>query len=529
MDWSFEEQVSLLEQIEALAAESTKPFNSFMSAFEWKDVNITGKDADQCKEMFTKLTHKTRKYRTAAEVTRDSIETLKQDGFKIDSKNYPDLPKKPPSSYSLFIKEQSDGFQGNSFQERNAKLSKLWKELPEEDKKYYKIKSQKLREKYNETLEIFKQNHPGIKIPGSTTSRPQCHPVKLFIESRIGKVQAKNPDLSHADCVKKCTKKYEDLSDRKKLKWIQKAKNAFQQEYQGKKPSSTSNNFANFLTKEEKRIWESHFGKPIPPAKNVFQYFTNNERASLSHLPIAEQSRELSARYNDLSKEKHLELHNRLVEEVKQYSDSYKQYYAKLPEDEKKPEELPSVVLRPYNKILNSSKPTARKRKKDKQQIGIEDNDLKVNERASTSTEDFKTPSKKHKKDKKKKSASRDDSIANDGKSSSTEDDSFLTQLSPKSLEKKKTEIEDHIGSSRKRNLKGDFDESYSSSTKKRKSGQSTNKSASFETSPHSSGSVESEAPQIQHSPVDEKVNDALFSFFSPVRTPITKPKKKKH
>lgn len=174
-------------------------------------------------------------------------------------------------------------------------------------------------------------------------------------------------------------------------------------------------------------------------------------------------------------------------------------------------------------KILNSSKPTARKRKKDKQQKNIADSGPKVNKGAPTSTEDFKTPSKKHKKNKKKKSISNDDRTVDDGKSSSTEDDSILTQLSPKSLDKKRTEMEDPKGSSRKRNLKVDFDESYSSSAKKRKSGEFSNKSSSFETSPHSSGSVESEAQQGHHSPVDEKVNDALFSFFSPVRTPITK------
>ncbi|XP_013200914.1 transcription factor A, mitochondrial [Amyelois transitella] len=64
-------------------------------------------------------------------------------------------PKKPMSSYFLYIKSRNDIFQGKQLKEYQKKIREDWLKLPESEKLKYEKQAQQLMEKYRKDIEAW--------------------------------------------------------------------------------------------------------------------------------------------------------------------------------------------------------------------------------------------------------------------------------------------------------------------------------------------------------------------------------------
>ncbi|CAG5133036.1 unnamed protein product, partial [Candidula unifasciata] len=354
--WSAEDKKKLLGAVLEMGGNNnTKSFKTVESSITWENIKVEGKSAEECKAMYQKLISKVRKYRTMQEIIADAVAFVEGPGRLSE---YPDVPKKPPTAFSLFVMKRSKKFPDVKGTDRMKVFANDWNELSEEKKETYKKKYLKLKKKYEEELEIFRQNHPDCLLPGIVSnSRPNPPlPSKLYVESRIEKIKSKKPELSNAEAVKILMNKYKELPDKKKLKWIKKAmscRQTYQDQvdvYLSHNPKSSTKPALLHLSKEEERIWHSSKGKPVPaPPKNVFSYFCNAKRDTVHHLGISEQSRTLASLYHKLTEKEVKDLTEALKKEVEEYVQAYTLYYNSLPEEERSEEKSPEEALAVYN------------------------------------------------------------------------------------------------------------------------------------------------------------------------------------
>ncbi|BFZ11146.1 hypothetical protein BsWGS_14185 [Bradybaena similaris] len=378
--WTVEEKKKLLNAVvEMGGSNNTKSYKTVESSLKWENIQVDGKSAEECKAMYQKLIGKVRRYRTMQEIIADALVHVDDPG-KL-AFEYPDMPKKPPTVFSLFVMKRSKKFPDVKGTKRMTVFANDWNELSDAKKEKFKKKYLKLKRKYEEELEIFRQNHPDCPLPGTnSTSRPNPPlPSKLFIESRIEKAKSKHPELSNAEIVKILMNKYKELSDKKKLKWIKRAmrcRQTYQDQvdvYLAHNPKPTMKPAVLHLSKEEERIWHSSRGKPVPaPPKNLFSYFCNTKRDTLLHLGISEQSRELASLYHKLTEEEVSDLTKAFKKEVEEYVQAYNHYYNSLPEEEKSEEKAPEEALAAYHKILQDDQ-RKKKKKKSKNIAAVSD------------------------------------------------------------------------------------------------------------------------------------------------------------
>lgn len=370
MEWSKEEQQLLLQHVLKMdGIDSTKSYKNFEAGIDWDAFEFNGRTAEDIKNMFHDLIRKVRKYRTMKEIITDaehlitSVGTVKS---KIQmSKIYPDYPIKPKSAYGLFLKKRSKKLQGRNFAEKSSLLSMEWKHMSETRKEKYTVKAKKLKEKYAEEMKIFSQNHPeaiSINVQANTGGRPTPPlPCRLYANSRVEKYKTKHPELNHAEAYKACLKKYESISDRKKLKWIKKGKDK-SQEYEKEIELYKSCHKGSFkphpfhLTKDEQRIYDQSLGKPLAPPKNLYQYFSELKRSTVADMEFAERSKELSSLYHKLTDAELDNLETSLRQEAQNYAEKYTTFYKSLSEDERQRHLNPTDALKPYSKILTGAK-----------------------------------------------------------------------------------------------------------------------------------------------------------------------------
>ncbi|KAH9489979.1 hypothetical protein Btru_035424 [Bulinus truncatus] len=385
-NWTEEETMSLIKQIvDATSGNNNKSYKTVESSLDWESIQVNDKSVEDCKKIYQQLINKVRKFRTMSEIMSDASALLQEGGFNAEL--YPDCPKKPVTAYSIFVQKRSKMLTGLNFQELTAQLSQEWKNLPVEKKEVYKKKYLKKKEKYDEDMKAFVEKHPNYKskhhinvdVKSKVKPKPQPPvPSKLYYMSRLSQVQGKHPEMSRPDAIKHCLNKYRSLSDKRKLKWITKARDAMPaylqecEEYIKEQPDSKFEPSELHLTKDEQRVLESSRGKPTPPPKNFFLYYQKLKKEDIASVPFVERSTHLSHLYHQQSPEETKQLEDKYIEMVQNYIEQYQAFYDSLSEEDKKREMFPEWALKAYKTVLknsvkkNSAKESPEKKRKRK-------------------------------------------------------------------------------------------------------------------------------------------------------------------
>ncbi|XP_013140953.1 PREDICTED: transcription factor A, mitochondrial [Papilio polytes] len=87
-------------------------------------------------------------------------------------------PKKPMSSYFLFIQTKKDLLQGNSMKEYQEQIKKDWLKLPESERVKYEKQAQLLMDKYKKDLEAWEMKMIAIGRTDLVRQKPIRQPKK---------------------------------------------------------------------------------------------------------------------------------------------------------------------------------------------------------------------------------------------------------------------------------------------------------------------------------------------------------------
>ncbi|KAK0066078.1 nucleolar transcription factor 1-like isoform X1 [Biomphalaria pfeifferi] len=361
-NWSPEEVMLLVQNIINATKDIKKSYKTVEGSLNWENVAVANRSVEECQATFQQVISKVRKYRTMSEILTDVMTDLKQDGFKPNSKDavHADMPKKPMTAYLLFAKRRGKKLHGKTLAERSMILSQEWKALSYEKKEVYQQKHLRKKQEYEDAMKAFLINHPEVHVQGHSVKPQLPVPSKLFQDSKLPKILSKHPEMSHADAVKKCQNKYNTLSDKRKLRWINKAKTAYKdylsecEEYLKRTSSGNFKPSEFHLTKEEQRILDASLGKPSLPPKNVFLYFSQLNKEHTAQLSIGEKSKTMSKLYKDLPEKDLKELEESYKQLVQSFVEQYSTYYTNLPDDERIKQETPEDYCKVYHKILKS-------------------------------------------------------------------------------------------------------------------------------------------------------------------------------
>ncbi|XP_005095020.1 nucleolar transcription factor 1 [Aplysia californica] len=355
--WTYEERQELLDSVLKLTKDESKSFTSVLKTFDWEKIEVGERTAEECKEEFVNVTSKVRRYRTMAEIIVDA------QAAKNEPSSFPDLPKRPAPAYVMFLQKKSKKFvkKGIPFKELPVKLAKKWHDMDAVTKERYLKKHHVAVAQYRIEMAEFVKKHPGVVL-----DKPRAPlPSNLFADARVEKTLEKNPELTHVQALRKCSKKYLKLPNKKKLKWIKKAKASIEaykadcDEYLAKRPESKFRPMKVIISKEEQNILDESAGKPAVPPRNLFNFYMSTTGQPQAGITQKERISSLRAQYKTLSALEQLTLHQKYEEEVKSYSEKYQAYYESLTEEERSTTKSPSEELVLFQKIRGPKKTTS--------------------------------------------------------------------------------------------------------------------------------------------------------------------------
>ncbi|ESN93172.1 hypothetical protein HELRODRAFT_89270 [Helobdella robusta] len=268
--WNDAELKLLFEQIQSnLPPHDKKNYLKMVKKIDWSKIKVSTYTPTECQEQWTSVTKKLRKFRTTSEMLADAYEWMKDPRRRFA--NHPELPKKPLSPCFQYINCQRNKFlkhnPDKTIIEASKFLAKKFGDLPEH-------KKQKYIDKYNEENAIWKEacakfhfDHPGSMIQ---------HPPKMMTPMMlyIKKMCEKNKDCQESRKVLHDQYKnrwFKDLSDKKKMKYINKAlklKERYDTELKifcENNPTFVKKNIKHVLTKSEQKLKEKFDGRPLQP------------------------------------------------------------------------------------------------------------------------------------------------------------------------------------------------------------------------------------------------------------------------
>uniref|UniRef100_T1I8H6 HMG box domain-containing protein n=1 Tax=Rhodnius prolixus TaxID=13249 RepID=T1I8H6_RHOPR len=169
--WTKEDVAQLISRIgSALPKNDTLKYVSRVEKLNWEQVAFGQYSSSECKEKWKIIEKKIRGYRILQEVLADAKVWLEHPwmDFYRGGKNknrHPDMPKKPLTSYMIFYMKKKESITKENPGIGLTSLSKIIadkfnKLSPKKKAKYNKL-ANAMREKYQEDMQKFFQDHPG--------------------------------------------------------------------------------------------------------------------------------------------------------------------------------------------------------------------------------------------------------------------------------------------------------------------------------------------------------------------------------
>jgi hypothetical protein len=306
-DLDEETQKQLIEQVKLqLGSVHDYIYTKTMQRINWNKIQIEGLTADKAKEEFEKIIKPVRKIKCLGEV----ILELERNPKKYMS----DLPKQPPNAMFLYINENREKLIEKKGKLLLPELSKIaaekFRKLPDHKRAIYEEKAKKLKDEYNEKMEIFYQNHPELKPVQAKKSEPKMDtPFNYFVHT---KKQNSQIPLSREDL----RNEWKILSPNDKAQFI---KAVMEAPEDGRRK---------FISKDERKILDQANGMPERPL-TAFTYFV--KEYNQKHKGQTDLFKQAAAAWSNLDtkkKDRYIQMSNQSFETYKQRAE---EYVSKLP------------------------------------------------------------------------------------------------------------------------------------------------------------------------------------------------------
>ncbi len=148
-------------------------------------------------------------------------------GQKAKKEKDPDAPKKPQTSYFLFMNAKRAEVKladpTLSFGAMTKKLTEMWKSLSDEERKTYEDLAAKDKARYQEEMEAKGLAKPKPVVDETLPKKPLSSFFLFSAEARE-KLKKEEPDIKQTEILKKIGSQWKELDAETKKKWEAKSK-----------------------------------------------------------------------------------------------------------------------------------------------------------------------------------------------------------------------------------------------------------------------------------------------------------------
>ncbi|KAL4617804.1 nucleolar transcription factor 1-like [Arapaima gigas] len=306
--WAKEDLLKLLDGMKAnLPQNDISKYKTAESHLDWEKVAFNHYSAEMCKQKWLEISREVRKFRTLSELIVDAQDYIKNPYKGKNLKKHPDFPKKPLTPYFRFFMEKRAKYAKLHPEMSNLDLTKIlskkYRELPDRKKAKYMQDFQKEKELFEQNMGKFREEHPDLienmnNMKRSDVPEKPKTPQQLWYNHEKKAVLKAHPEATTKDIKETLGKQWTQLSDKKRLKWINKsleqqkqyeeAMREFIQQHPELNMSQEDINKST-LTKAERQLKDKFDGRPTKPPPNGYSMFCAELMSNMKDVPSTER------------------------------------------------------------------------------------------------------------------------------------------------------------------------------------------------------------------------------------------------
>nr|XP_023013556.1 nucleolar transcription factor 1-A-like [Leptinotarsa decemlineata] len=392
--WPEEDMQELMNRMELCIPENDyKPFTKMIEELEWDSVAFKNYSVDDCKNTWSFIQKKIRKYRLLREMLVDAKEWITMPKSKKKSakaSRHPDMPRRPLSVYLIYYLKKREALQAENPGMDATELAKIcsaeFKILPPEKKEKYEKLAQKNKEEYEQKLKEFYLLHPEEKQAKASRAKVDKPPKPKPVKEKPSPKSSKSPKLpkekpspkppkekpppkpkapkrplppfqyfflseSEKENVEDkgsfkevCKERWKNMPDDKKMEWISyaEAENFKYEEemkaYIRENPDCViQSSHKALLTKQEQLVKERMSGKPAKPPVSSYNLFARTllQTEEIKGVPVRDRLVFVSNQWKYCSEEEKKHYKDLFEKQNEQYKIDYAAYLEGLPEEER--------------------------------------------------------------------------------------------------------------------------------------------------------------------------------------------------
>ena len=281
---------------------------------------------------------------------------------------HPDKPKKPMTPCLRFFSEKRLKYQALYPDASITELSKIcankYANLSEKKKNKYKRLYDSEMLEYKKNCELFRLEHPEVfkNAPRARTSdkregpeKPRT-PYQFFVENKMKKF----PDDSKKDALEKIRELWNNVSEKKRIKFIRKAlkdQTRYEEEitqYLKENPEFEPPTLRPLLTKSEIELKYKYEGRPQKPPISGYILFSKLMLKEFKDVPSREKMVIIAKRWKEMSEEERNDYNDQAQKSLTKYISKFDAYLQQLPEEEKEKVLAESKLKLPNEKKIKS-------------------------------------------------------------------------------------------------------------------------------------------------------------------------------
>ncbi|XP_066554718.1 nucleolar transcription factor 1 isoform X2 [Amia ocellicauda] len=378
--WAKEDLLRLLDGMKVnLPQNDLSKFKTAESHLDWEKVAFNHYSGEMCKLKWLEISHAVRKFRTLSELIIDAQDYVKNPYKGKKLKKHPDFPKKPLTPYFRFFMEKRAKYAKLHPEMSNLDLTKIlskkYKELPDRKKAKYMQDFQREKEEFEGSMAKFREEHPELMenlkrsdVPEKPKTPQQLwynHEKKIFLKT--------HPDATTKDIKEGLGKQWSQLSDKKRLKWINKSLEQqklyeetmrdFIQQHPELNMSQDGINKST-LTKAERQLKDKFDGRPTKPPPNGYSMYCAELMSNMKDVPSTERMVMCSQQWKLLTQREKDTYQKRCEQKKKEYEIEMNRFLCSISEEEQR-RVLGEEKMLGFNR-KGSSSPSSKKNSKSK-------------------------------------------------------------------------------------------------------------------------------------------------------------------
>uniref|UniRef100_A0A3B3T8L4 Upstream binding transcription factor n=1 Tax=Paramormyrops kingsleyae TaxID=1676925 RepID=A0A3B3T8L4_9TELE len=296
--WPKEDLLKLLDCMkEKLPQNDLSRFKTMESRLDWDKVAFGPYSGETCKQKWQAVSREVRKYRTLSEMIVGAEDFIKNPQRSRRAQRHPDFPKKPLTAYLRFFMEKRAKYAKLHPELSNMDLTKVlsrkYRELPERKKAKYVQEFQRDKEAFEQKVLKFREEHPDVNVKNNIPEKPKT-PQQLWYNHKKKSILKTQPDANAKDIRDRLLKQWTQLSDKKRLKWINKSLEQHRiyeetmREFIQQHPElnlSDRDIKKTTLTKAERHLKDKSDGRPEKPPVNGYALYCSEAVSSMKDMP----------------------------------------------------------------------------------------------------------------------------------------------------------------------------------------------------------------------------------------------------